>query len=115
MTQRVFHPSLDAWQDVPDDDVKDWTDSGWLDSKPEHVDDSAALAPGEGYAAPVVVDISGNAAAYINAPESEPAEAAAPAGNASLAEWQDYARSLGATDDDLADKGRDALRAEYGA
>lgn len=35
----------------------------------------------------------------------------APAGNASLEAWQDYARSKGFADDDLKDKTRDDLRA----
>lgn len=36
-----------------------------------------------------------------------------PAGNADLDAWQRYARSKGATEDDLAGKGRDELRATY--
>lgn len=39
----------------------------------------------------------------------------APAGNASLEEWQAYARSQGATDADIEDKTRNDLRAQYGA
>jgi hypothetical protein len=35
----------------------------------------------------------------------------APAGNASLEVWQEFARSKGFTDEDLQDKGRDDLRA----
>lgn len=35
----------------------------------------------------------------------------APKGNASLAEWQEYARTKGFSDDDLEDKTRDELRA----
>jgi hypothetical protein len=38
-----------------------------------------------------------------------------PAGNASLEEWQDYARTQGATDADLEGKKRDELREQYGA
>jgi hypothetical protein len=36
-----------------------------------------------------------------------------PAGNASLEAWQEFARSKGATDEDLADKSRDQLRDLY--
>ena len=42
--KRVYHPNLNAWRDV--DDVKSWTEQGWLTSKPEHVDDSDALGVG---------------------------------------------------------------------
>lgn len=48
----------------------------------------------------------------------EPAETelpSAPAGNASLEEWQGYARSLGASDDDLDGRTRNELRARYGS
>ena len=76
MSKRVYHPSLNAWQDVPDDAVESWKESGWLKTKPKHVDDSEALPVGEGYEPPAVVDISGNAAAYLNAPEAAPAEPA---------------------------------------
>jgi hypothetical protein len=39
----------------------------------------------------------------------------APAGNASLADWQEYARTQGATDADLDGKSRNDLRDTYGA
>jgi hypothetical protein len=52
-------------------------------------------------------------------PEPEPLVASAdvtePAGNASLAAWQDYARTQGATDADLDGKTRDELRDKYGS
>lgn len=53
----------------------------------------------------------------IEAEVEEPDEE--PAGNASRDEWADYARSQGATDEDLVDEdskdlGRDALREKYG-
>jgi hypothetical protein len=76
--KRVYHPSLSAWQDVADDAVESWKDAGWLKSKPKHVDDSSAPKPGEGYEPPATVDISGNAGAYLNVPETpapEPAKA----------------------------------------
>lgn len=37
-----------------------------------------------------------------------------PAGNASLEEWQEFARTQGATDADLEDKSRNDLRDQYG-
>jgi hypothetical protein len=37
-----------------------------------------------------------------------------PAGNASLEDWQDYARAQGASDDDLDGKSRNDLRDTYG-
>lgn len=47
MTKRVYHPTLNAWQDVDDAAVKDWREAGWRTSRPEHVDDSDAPAVGE--------------------------------------------------------------------
>lgn len=44
----------------------------------------------------------------------EPEAPAPPAGNASLEDWQEYARSQGATEADLEDKKRDDLRDQYG-
>lgn len=41
--KRVYHPTLNSWQDVPDADAKNWTDAGWRATKPAHVDDSDAL------------------------------------------------------------------------
>ena len=38
-----------------------------------------------------------------------------PAGNASTEAWQEYARSKGATEEDLKDKKRDELRENYGS
>lgn len=72
--KRVYHPSLNAWHDVPEDAVESWKDAGWLKTKPKHVDDGEALPPGEGYAPPVTVDISGNAAAYVAVPEPAKAD-----------------------------------------
>jgi hypothetical protein len=46
---------------------------------------------------------------------TETEETEEPAGNAGLEEWQAYAKSKGATDEDLADKGRNDLRSEYGS
>lgn len=47
---------------------------------------------------------------YFSQGWREPAEDA-PKGNASLAEWQEYARTKGFSDDDLEGKTRDELRA----
>ena len=44
---RVFHPSLNSWQDVPGSAVEEWKESGWSEENPGNVDDSGAppLAP----------------------------------------------------------------------
>lgn len=44
--KRVFHPTLNSWQDVSDDQVDSWKDAGWRVTKPDHVDDSDALPVG---------------------------------------------------------------------
>lgn len=46
MSTRVYHPTANAWQDVPTKDVEKWAEAGWRKGKPGHVDDSAALPPG---------------------------------------------------------------------
>ena len=43
MATRVYHPTLNAWQDVPDADKGKWKDAGWRLTRPDHVDDSDAL------------------------------------------------------------------------
>lgn len=51
---RVYHPVLNAWQDVRKKDVVKWQRQGWVTEKPAHVDDSDALsvdAEAEGAAA----------------------------------------------------------------
>ena len=53
MTKRVYHPSLNSWQDVPDGDVDRWAEAGWRKSKPKHADDYDA--PEVGAWAPVDV------------------------------------------------------------
>ena len=40
LTARVYHPTLNSWQDVRADAVSDWTDLGWKTTKPDHIDDS---------------------------------------------------------------------------
>lgn len=62
--KRVYHPGLDTWQDVPDDNVTEWAEAGWLTKKPKHVDDSAypvADAP------PVSVPVVDNTPTHIPA------------------------------------------------
>lgn len=46
--KRVYHPRLNAYEDVADDRVATWVEHGWLEEQPDHVtvpDD--APAPGE--------------------------------------------------------------------
>lgn len=54
--KRVYHPTANAWQDVPDDAVEAWVEQGWRKSKPKHTDDSGALPVGEFYPAAVPVE-----------------------------------------------------------
>lgn len=70
--RRVYHPTLNAWQDVPDGDVEAWSKAGWHKTKGKHVDDSEALPVGEGYE-PVDVAVEPE-------PEPEPAKKAEPKG-----------------------------------
>lgn len=51
--KRVYHPTGDAFKDVPEGDVDRWADAGWRKTKPKHVDDSEALPAGS-FVAPVV-------------------------------------------------------------
>lgn len=44
--KRVYHPTADAFKDVPEADVDRWAEAGWRKTKPKHVDDSAALPVG---------------------------------------------------------------------
>ena len=46
--------------------------------------------------------------------ETQSSEPVQPAGNASLEDWQDYARSQGASDEDLDGVSRNDLRDAYG-
>ena len=45
MAKRVYHPTLNSWQDVPEERVDEWAEQGWLKTKPDHVDDSESLPP----------------------------------------------------------------------
>lgn len=42
-TRRVYHPSLNAYQDVPVGDVPEWVEQGWRKTAPAHFD--PAIAP----------------------------------------------------------------------
>lgn len=74
--------------------------------------DGQAYGPDDDVPADVAKRID-NPKAWAEQPTSEPANEP-PAGNASLEVWQEYARSKGATEDDLQDQGRDDLRKTYG-
>ena len=59
--KRVYHPTLNTWQDVPDGDVDSWADAGWRKTAPKHVDTSDLPEVGShpGYATiPVLEDVS---------------------------------------------------------
>lgn len=45
--KRVFHPTLSAWEDVPDGDVEAWAAAGWRKTQPKHVDLTDAPPVGE--------------------------------------------------------------------
>lgn len=60
--KRVYHPSLDAWQDVASSDVESWSKAGWLKTRPKHVDDSESLTPGEFHVASIALDVTDEAA-----------------------------------------------------
>lgn len=38
--KRVYHPTLNSWQDVPEADVDSWAEAGWRKTAPKHVDTS---------------------------------------------------------------------------
>lgn len=43
-TRRVYHPTLDAFLDVPRADAEKWKAAGWRLTRPAHViDDSGAV------------------------------------------------------------------------
>lgn len=46
--------------------------------------------------------------------DSDPSIGDVPSGNASLVAWQEFARSKGASDEDLVGKTRDQLREQFG-
>lgn len=55
--KRVYHPTLNSWQDVPEADVETWAKQGWLKTKPKHADTSEALPVGESFIATVAPDV----------------------------------------------------------
>lgn len=40
---RVYHPTLDAFEDVPESERETWKKAGWRVTKPDHVDDTVAV------------------------------------------------------------------------
>lgn len=71
-----------------------------------HADDLARLESTGAFAAPV--DLDEHESLEVPVIDSRPA------GNASLEDWQEYARTQGADDEYLADKSRNDLRDEFG-
>lgn len=69
--KRVYHPTLNAWQDVPAAQVEEWGKAGWLKARPKHVDDSGALPAGSGYTHPVAIGPSSDGQP---SPEPRPAK-----------------------------------------
>ena len=60
------------------------------------------------------VEVDAERAALLKASGWVEQSADKPAGNASLAEWAEYATALGATEDDLHGMTRDEVRDTYG-
>lgn len=58
-----------------------------------------------------VIDVAESSAERYRSQGWRPATTEAPAGNASLAAWQDFAREQGFSEDQLDGMGRDELRA----
>ena len=78
--RRVYHPTLNAWNDVEDNAADSWKATGWRLTKPDHVNDDDAPAVGDhpGYAT-IVVDDTGDAPAPVSAPKASKAVTDAPA------------------------------------
>lgn len=53
---RVYHPTLNSWQDVPAASVDGWKAAGWAVKNPGHVDDSGTLPPAPVFLASVPRD-----------------------------------------------------------
>lgn len=98
MAEREVRIGLIAYQRADIPEITGWGRLG--DKVDVHADDVARFD-----------SLNGSA----EAAETVESEGVAPAGNASLEDWQEFARSQGATDDDLEGKTRNDLRAEYGA
>lgn len=83
----VSHPAFP--EDILEvDDVDSWVEQGWV------------LVPEKD-------------AALADLQQAPPVAPAVPAGNASFEAWAEYARSQGATPEELADATRDQLRDQY--
>lgn len=83
----------------------------------QHHLDSHLIAPlAEAEAQPGEVSSeTGSEPASTEPGAGEASAVEAPAGNASLEDWQEFARSKGASDEDLEGKTRNDLRDSYGA
>lgn len=69
MTKRVWHPTANAWWDVPEDQVSEWKKSGWLASKPSHADDTNAEPVA---LQPEPVDVTGSKGAEVPIEDNTP-------------------------------------------
>lgn len=74
------------------------------------VDGGEARSLKAGDAVPEGVELGDHLLADLRLPKSSDQ----PAGNASTEAWQEYAKSQGATDDDIDGLSRDDIRAQYG-
>lgn len=58
---RVYHPTLESFEDVPKADADKWAEAGWRKTAPKHVDTNEFPAVGShpGFAQiPVLEDVS---------------------------------------------------------
>ena len=58
---RVYHPTLDSFEDIPKADVEAWAAAGWRKSAPKHVnvDEFPEVGSHPGFAqVPVLEDVS---------------------------------------------------------
>ena len=107
--QRVYHPTLVSWYDVPESTVDDWKKNGWTTDRPKHFSkdgDDQSIEVGEGYVVPTTIG--------PDVPDEQSSEATPPNGNASTDEWRGYALSQGASEEDVEGLSRDDLRSIYG-
>lgn len=55
-TRRIYHPTLDAYKDVPKKSADAWKAAGWRMTRPDHVTEPDVIAPEE--QEPVIVTVT---------------------------------------------------------
>jgi hypothetical protein len=107
--KRVVKLALVAYTDADGLDRFGWRGEH-VDVHPDHVArfDELNVVPGEPAVQEPVLAVTEPVPAEDNSVPK-------PQGNAALEDWQEYARSKGATDADLEGKTRNAVRDQYGS